>query len=104
MIFLLVYTLTYLAAVLGTVRLMRFRETNFRDGLRVSVPGVLMLLTIPLGFISPPVWLLAVLGLWGYAVRVFARELRYRNRTVRYLRGQGPRPPVPGKQKAQAGP
>lgn len=92
MIFLLIYALTYLTAVLGTVRLMRLRETSARDGLRLSVPGVLMLLTFPLGFVSPGIWLLAWTGLWVYAVQRFVRELRYRNRQVQFQRGNGPAP------------
>lgn len=89
MIFLMVYLLLYVPLVVSRARL---RELNGDPG-HVNRNGIVaFLVSMPLGALSPPLWLLTLLALFGYQAVRATRELRSRQRQVRYLRGKGPRP------------
>lgn len=99
MIFLLGYLTFFLPAVYASNRFRALR------GARRGYLWLQLLLfagLFLLGFLLPPVALIALLVQLFLAGRTVARELHYRHRTVQYLRGNGPRPaPLRGQQEEQ---
>lgn len=87
MIFLLIYVLVYGAVVLTRARLTELNGAP--QPAHVNRNGLLAFVAaMPLGFLSPGIWLLVLVGLLGYQATQAARQLRRRHRAVQYNRGK----------------
>jgi hypothetical protein len=88
------YLALFLPAVYATSRLRELRKAK-RGYKRFMLLCWLALFL--LGFVMAPAAGLGMLMLLAVAGKHTVSELRYRNRQVQYLRGNGPRPAVPGR-------